>query len=90
MSLKEFRLFGTHLHIIDSRFSLTPNNGYLPDSFTSDDYLKRMQGYTPAGGAVSQVHSRPLTCATCWANRPQPRFCMKTPSASIVRQHQSN
>lgn len=46
------KLFDTHLHIIDSRFPLVPNNGYLPPEFTASDYLKRMQGYELAGGAV--------------------------------------
>jgi predicted TIM-barrel fold metal-dependent hydrolase len=52
MTFQEFRLFDTHLHIINSRFPLVPNNGYLPDSFTCEDYLERMKGYTLAGGAV--------------------------------------
>lgn len=46
------QLFDTHLHIIDSRFPLVPNNGYLPAEFTASDYLKRMLGYELAGGAV--------------------------------------
>lgn len=50
--LPELKLFDTHLHIIDDRFPLVPNNGYLPQTFTCEDYLARMQGYTLAGGAV--------------------------------------
>lgn len=46
------KLFDTHLHIIDTRFPLTPNNGYLPAEFTASDYLQRMQGYELAGGAI--------------------------------------
>jgi predicted TIM-barrel fold metal-dependent hydrolase len=52
LSLKEYKLFDTHLHIIDSRFPLVPNNGYLPDEFTCGDYLERMKGYGLVGGAV--------------------------------------
>lgn len=52
MSFQDFRLFDSHLHIIDSRFPLVPNNGYLPEEFTCEDYLNRMKAYTLAGGAV--------------------------------------
>jgi predicted TIM-barrel fold metal-dependent hydrolase len=52
MSLRSFRLFDSHLHIIDPRFPLVPNDGYLPPKFTCDDYLHRMREYDLAGGAV--------------------------------------
>jgi predicted TIM-barrel fold metal-dependent hydrolase len=52
MSVKNFKLFDSHLHIIDSRFPLVPNNGYLPHEFTCEDYLTRMKGYNLAGGAI--------------------------------------
>ncbi|RII26771.1 MAG: 2-pyrone-4,6-dicarboxylate hydrolase [Geobacter sp.] len=52
MSFRDFKLFDTHLHIIDSRFPLVPNNGYLPGQFTCEDYLDRMKGYELVGGAV--------------------------------------
>lgn len=52
MSSSDFKLFDTHLHIIDNHFPLVPNNGYLPDEFTCEDYLDRMKGYRLAGGAV--------------------------------------
>ena len=45
-------LFDAHLHIIDNRFPLVPNHGFLPEAFTCADYLNRMQGYTLLGGAV--------------------------------------
>jgi predicted TIM-barrel fold metal-dependent hydrolase len=48
----EFKLFDAHLHIIDKHFPLVPNNGYLPNAFTCEDYLDRMQPYTLAGGAI--------------------------------------
>ncbi|MBI5485302.1 MAG: amidohydrolase family protein [Deltaproteobacteria bacterium] len=52
MIFQDFKLFDTHLHIIDNRFPLLPNNGYLPEIFTCDDYLERMKGYNLAGGAI--------------------------------------
>ncbi|GFE61975.1 amidohydrolase [Geobacter sp. AOG2] len=52
MASRDFKLFDAHLHIIDNRFPLVPNNGYLPEPFTCDDYLGRMKRYALAGGAV--------------------------------------
>ena len=49
---KEIELFDSHLHIIDPRFPLVPNNGYLPEAFTHEDYLKRLSNYKLAGGAI--------------------------------------
>jgi len=43
------RVFDTHLHIVDPRFPLVPNQGYLPDPFTVADYRAR---FAAAGGAV--------------------------------------
>lgn len=45
-------MFDAHLHIIDPRFPLTPNQGYLPDAFTVDDYLRRVSSLEVTGGAV--------------------------------------
>lgn len=50
--LKRFPLFDSHFHIIDSRFPLTPNNGYLPDDQTCSSYLSQLSGYDLRGGAV--------------------------------------
>jgi predicted TIM-barrel fold metal-dependent hydrolase len=47
-----YQLFDSHLHIIDERYPLVPNNGYMPDSFTHADYLSRMHSYDLCGGAV--------------------------------------
>ncbi|WP_027389582.1 amidohydrolase family protein [Chrysiogenes arsenatis] len=52
MSLADFPLFDSHLHIIDSRFPLIPNEGYLPNPFPCEAYLSQMQAYTLVGGAV--------------------------------------
>jgi predicted TIM-barrel fold metal-dependent hydrolase len=52
LSAQESKLFDAHLHIIDNRFPLVPNNGFLPDEFTCDDYLDRMKAYRLNGGAI--------------------------------------
>ena len=49
---QDFRLFDTHFHIIDNRFSLVPNNGYLPDEFTCENYIEKMKDYRLVGGAI--------------------------------------
>lgn len=46
------RIFDTHLHIIDPDFPLVENNGFMPDSFTVQDYQERVNGLGIAGGAV--------------------------------------
>ncbi len=46
------QLFDAHLHIIDRRFPLVPNDGFLPEEFTCEDYLRRMRRYNLLGGAV--------------------------------------
>jgi predicted TIM-barrel fold metal-dependent hydrolase len=50
--LNKYSLFDSHLHIIDNRFPLTPNNGYLPAAFTYEQYLARMSDYQLCGGVV--------------------------------------
>ncbi|QDT40909.1 4-sulfomuconolactone hydrolase [Gimesia alba] len=50
--IENFSLFDAHFHIIDDRFPLVPNQGYLPEPFTVEDYLGRMQDYNMCGGAV--------------------------------------
>lgn len=52
MKLPGLTIFDAHLHIIDGRFPLVANNGYLPAPFTCQDYRERMRGYELAGGAV--------------------------------------
>jgi predicted TIM-barrel fold metal-dependent hydrolase len=48
----EFEVFDSHLHIIDLRFPLVANDGYLPEAFSCEDYLLRTQHLRLAGGAV--------------------------------------
>jgi len=48
----EYPLFDAHFHIIDPRFPLVPNWGYLPDRYTINDYRERLKDYALQGGAV--------------------------------------
>ncbi|WP_104044504.1 amidohydrolase family protein [Arthrobacter sp. ZGTC412] len=45
-------IFDSHFHIIDSRFPLVPNNGYLPPEFTATDYLRAVSDLGVTGGVV--------------------------------------
>lgn len=45
-------VFDAHLHIIDPRFPLIPNDGYLPPAFTADQYRERVSVLGIRGGAV--------------------------------------
>jgi predicted TIM-barrel fold metal-dependent hydrolase len=42
-------VFDAHFHVIDPRFPLVPNQGYLPEPFTVEDYRARLRA---DGGAV--------------------------------------
>jgi len=46
------KLFDSHFHIIDSRFPLFENNGFLPGEYTCADYLDQTKEYQLVGGAV--------------------------------------
>jgi predicted TIM-barrel fold metal-dependent hydrolase len=46
------KVFDSHLHIIDKRFPLIPNQGYLPNHFSCEDYLKTVAGLEVVGGAI--------------------------------------
>ena len=45
-------IFDAHCHIIDSRFPLIPNSGYVPDFFSVDQYQARTRALGIIGGAV--------------------------------------
>ncbi|QXE89311.1 amidohydrolase family protein [Geomonas subterranea] len=45
-------VFDSHFHIIDRRFPLVENQGFLPDDFTCEDYLRRTANLHLAGGAI--------------------------------------
>jgi predicted TIM-barrel fold metal-dependent hydrolase len=46
------KIFDSHLHIIDPRFPLIPNQSYLPPTFTAEDYLKKAKPLNIVGGAI--------------------------------------
>jgi len=45
-------VFDTHFHIIDPRFPVMENQGFLPPVFTVDDYRARTAGLGIEGGTV--------------------------------------
>ena len=45
-------VFDAHVHIIDPRFPLIENDGFLPQPFTIADYRARMDGFGVDGGAI--------------------------------------
>ena len=46
------KYFDCHFHIIDKNFPVVPNQGFMPDAFTSEDYLERVKAVELCGGAV--------------------------------------
>jgi predicted TIM-barrel fold metal-dependent hydrolase len=46
------KYFDCHFHIIDKNFPVIPNQGFMPDAFTSEDYLDRLKAVDLCGGAV--------------------------------------
>ena len=50
--LNKYPLFDSHMHIVDKKFPLVANNGYLPPEFGYKEYLKRMTPYQLCGGVV--------------------------------------
>ena len=46
------RVFDAHLHVVDPRFPLVPNAGFVPAPFTVGDYRRRVAGLGVVGGAV--------------------------------------
>ncbi|MBO9728071.1 MAG: amidohydrolase family protein [Chitinophaga sp.] len=45
-------VFDAHLHIIDHRFPLQPNEGFLPADFSVADYQQQVKTLNVQGGAV--------------------------------------
>lgn len=45
-------MFDSHLHIVDPRFPLIPNQGFRPEVFTVADYRGAVDGLGVRGGAV--------------------------------------
>lgn len=50
--MSAFNTFDGHLHIIDKRFPLVPNEGYLPDGFSCGDCTDGTKRFPPAGRAI--------------------------------------
>ncbi len=50
--MKNKKIFDAHFHIIDNRYPLIKNQGYLPPPFKVDDYLKWAQKLNIQGGAI--------------------------------------
>jgi predicted TIM-barrel fold metal-dependent hydrolase len=48
----DHKIFDAHFHIIDRRFRLVPNQGYVPGPFTVEDYLQRTSSLRIEGGAL--------------------------------------
>ncbi|HEY7166390.1 MAG TPA: amidohydrolase family protein [Candidatus Binatia bacterium] len=46
------KYFDCHFHIIDKNFPVIPNQGFMPDAFTGEDYLARVKEVDLCGGAV--------------------------------------
>jgi predicted TIM-barrel fold metal-dependent hydrolase len=49
---RKAKYFDCHFHIIDKNFPVVPNQGFMPDAFTCEDYLERLQAVDLCGGAV--------------------------------------
>lgn len=52
MDLSSVKIFDGHIHIIDKKFPLVENNGFLPREFTTDDYLTSTKTFNLIGGAI--------------------------------------
>ena len=46
------KYFDCHFHIIDKNFPVVPNQGFMPEAFTSENYLARVKEIDLCGGAV--------------------------------------
>ncbi|CAL2092879.1 amidohydrolase family protein [Tenacibaculum sp. 190524A02b] len=46
------KIFDSHFHIIDPKYPLFENNGFLPESFTIQDYQDRVNKINIVGGAI--------------------------------------
>ena len=48
------KIFDSHFHIIDNKYHLEANNGYLPDLFTYEDYKNKTENLfiDSIGGAI--------------------------------------
>src|SRR5699024_1156912 len=49
---EKMKIFDSHLHIIDKRYRLFENHGFVPASFTPKDYLQTVKNINVIGGAI--------------------------------------
>lgn len=74
--MSRLSIFDSHFHIIDGRFPLAPNDGYLPDDFSCVDYLARTEALNVVGGAVvsGSFHAFEQNYLLAALHRLGPRF----------------
>ncbi|MCG1029138.1 amidohydrolase family protein [Virgibacillus halodenitrificans] len=46
------KIFDAHLHIIDPKYPIIPNQGYVPNHFTCKDYKEKTKNINVTGGAI--------------------------------------
>jgi predicted TIM-barrel fold metal-dependent hydrolase len=46
------KIFDSHFHIINPKFPLVENNGYLPPEFTVENYINTIKNYDLIGGTI--------------------------------------
>jgi len=46
------KIFDSHFHIINPKFPLVENNGYLPPNFTAENYTEQIKDFGIVGGAI--------------------------------------
>ena len=51
-SEENLNIFDAHLHIIDPAFPLHENNGFLPEAFRHNQYIKRVKSLSITSGAI--------------------------------------
>ena len=94
MSHTELPLFDAHFHVVDPRFPLVPNRGYLPERYTVSDYRERMEDYDLRGGAVVsgsfQAFDQYRSEADVWRIREAGFGAEPTPLNSAVNDYVKN
>ena len=49
---KIMKIFDSHFHIIDFKYPIVENNGYMPPEFTVENYKDRVNKFESLGGAI--------------------------------------
>ncbi|KAB8039870.1 2-pyrone-4,6-dicarboxylate hydrolase [Silvanigrella paludirubra] len=50
--MEQFKIFDSHFHIIDKKFPLVENNGFMPEEFNVENYKTTVKNLNVVGGAV--------------------------------------